>query len=431
MAGSLASRHYRRLVAAFGEDNIQGGNARWDVPDRNQEKDFCLLGCPPSRFVVICEADDCLKLEVDLSELISKGQEMLASDTEPVFLSAGEDQFPTPAGRRKRKARREESSSSGDSSRSSSSQDQALKETLGRMKKSWLGEDTSRGNRGRRRSLSSDKRRKSRRHPLLKSQSRGDTKKSDEEVAALKAVREEGDPLKAWLTLQIMKEMKKPGHQRSVSNREGSSHSSNSSGSKSPGKHRRTGASKAVEGFEESKRRMRRNPIKYVKKFVKGIERELGAEDRPFKINELGRKIPWGKQRTLQRCHYMLSEILELLLKEKWERASLQVVLCLKSIHQTALDGGDWSVSWLLTQLPDPINRMKFGGSPEELGHVTAYLKAMSELERHSEKLRNANNWGGSTGSGDQTEAGDKKSKKKGKGKGGKWAEEKTEKADV
>lgn len=62
---------------------------------------------------------------------------------------------------------------------------------------------------------------------------------------------------------------------------------------------------------------------------------------------------------------------------------------------------------------------------------MTAYLKAMSELERHSEKLRNANNWGGSTGSGDQTEAGDKKSKKKGKGKGGKWAEEKTEKADV
>ena len=54
---------------------------------------------------------------------------------------------------------------------------------------------------------------------------------------------------------------------------------------------------------------MRRNPIKYVKKFVRGIEQELGAEDRPFKINELGRKMPWG-----QRCHFMLSEVLEFLL---------------------------------------------------------------------------------------------------------------------
>ena len=127
----------------------------------------------------------------------------------------------------------------------------------------------------------------------------------------------------------------------------------------------------------------------------------------------------------------MLSEILELLLKEKWEQASLQVVLCLKSVHQTALDGGDWSVSWLLTQLPDPINRVKFGGSPEELGHVTAYLKAMSELERNTEKLRNANAWGGSTGSGDQGEMSDKKNKKKGKGKGGRTSEEKTEKAET
>ena len=46
MAGSLASRHYRRLVAASGEDNIQGGNARWDVPDRNQEKDFLFARLP-------------------------------------------------------------------------------------------------------------------------------------------------------------------------------------------------------------------------------------------------------------------------------------------------------------------------------------------------------------------------------------------------
>ena len=171
---------------------------------------------------------------------------------------------------------------------------------------------------------------------------------------------------------------------------------------------------------------MKKKPLKYVHRYVRDIEKELGAEDRPFKVSEISKKIPWGKQKTLQRCHYLLSEILELMLAEKWERAALQVVLSLKSIHQTALDNGDWQVGWMLSQLPDPLSKPKFGGSAEELGHVTAYLKSMAELEKNTEKLRSSMPWTSQGSEGADADK-EKKPKKKGKGKGKHQEEDKTE----
>ena len=108
---------------------------------------------------------------------------------------------------------------------------------------------------------------------------------------------------------------------------------------------------------------------------------------RPFRLNEAGKRIPWGKQKSLQRTHYMFSEVLELLLRGKVEKACLQVVLCLRSIHQAALDQ-DWSVAWMICHLEDPFSKPKWGGDAEELGHITAYLKSMAELEKNTEKLR-------------------------------------------
>ena len=231
------------------------------------------------------------------------------------------------------------------------------------------------------------------------------------------------------MTMQLVRDLKseKKGSRSSRHHAETSSQSSNSSGSSSGKPSKKNHAGKAVENFEAAKRRMRRRPLHYVRKYVRMVERELGAEDRPFRVSELGRKVNWGKQKTLQRCHYMLSETLELMLKEKWEKAALQLVLNLKAIHQTALDGGDWSVGWMLTHLADPFTKQRFGGDPEELGHVTAYLKSMADLEKHSEKLRASMPWSGQTFNNKGSEADKKKKKPKGKGKGNKTEEEKSE----
>ena len=72
-----------------------------------------------------------------------------------------------------------------------------------------------------------------------------------------------------------------------------------------------------------------------------------------------------------------------------------------------------------IRHLNDPLNKAKFGGSVEELGHVTSYLKSMAELERNTEKLRSSNNVGNATSSApENTETSCRKDTKKGKGKG-------------
>ena len=157
---------------------------------------------------------------------------------------------------------------------------------------------------------------------------------------------------------------------------------------------------------------MFRKPLRYVKLYVKEVEKELGAEDRPYKLSEYGRKVQWGKQRSLQRCHFMLSEILTRLLKGQVEKAALQTVLCLRSIHQAAIDG-TWDIAWLLTHLPDPWTKPQWGGSAEELGYVTSYLKSMAELNKNAEKARFSAQGSVDLGGGQTTNQ-----PKKGKGKG-------------
>jgi hypothetical protein len=157
---------------------------------------------------------------------------------------------------------------------------------------------------------------------------------------------------------------------------------------------------------------MFRKPLRYVKLYVKEVEKELGAEDRPYKLSEYGRKVQWGKRRSLQRCHFMLSEILTRLLKGQVEKAALQTVLCLRSIHQAAIDG-TWDIAWLLTHLPDPWTKPQWGGSAEELGYVTSYLKSMAELNKNAEKARFS-----AQGSADRGEGEAAVPPKKGKGKG-------------
>ena len=133
---------------------------------------------------------------------------------------------------------------------------------------------------------------------------------------------------------------------------------------------------------------MFRKPLKHVRRYVKEVERHLGAADRPFKLSELGKKISWGPHKSLQRVHYMMSEVLEEMLKGRMERACLMQVLCLRSVHQCCIDRGDWEVAWLVTHLDNPFTRPKWGGDEAELGNVAAYLKSMAELERSTSKLR-------------------------------------------
>lgn len=354
-----------------------------------------------------------LRLSVDPAGLVKKASEVLDSDVEIIFASATEQES-VDRGRKPKTSKHRK-----DSSTSSSSSDMEEDDPFGVLRKSWLGEDIGGGEQKRHSSAAASGKS---RFPLLDRREKEITKNSDDLDLGkvLSHLKGGKDPVQSLLALHLVESLKgklkkgRSSHSRdkSISASSSSSGDQDSSGSEH---HRRRGHARAVETYQNSKRRMFRKPLKYTRKYVKEVERDLGAENRPYHLSEIGKKIAWGKQKSLQRCHYMLSDILTKLLKGQTEKATLQTVLCLRSVHQAALDG-DWNIAWLLTHLPDPWTRKQWGGDPEDLGNVTAYLKSMADLNKSADKIRQSSGAQGSETA--ESLPGGKARDKKGKGKG-------------
>lgn len=397
------------LVRAKNQEEIPEGTGRVDVRDFA----FFLIQCPLSDLRVGC-SNTFLKLEVDHSVLLGEGKGLIDSDPELQFATAS-DADPGQMARTTRKKSGRQTLESGSNSDSS---EEDMTGLLQQMQKNWLGGDTSKG----RSSRDVERRSSTKRFALLEKGRKEKEQKpsaTDPTAQLLQNIDME-DPLKALVTLQLAQQLKasqkeKRKH-RSHSSSQSSSHRDHSSSSSSRSSNRRHSShAKAIENYRDAKKRMFRKSLKHVRRYVKEVERHLGAADRPFKLSELGKKISWGPHKSLQRVHYMMSEVLEEMLKGRMERACLMQVLCLRSVHQCCIDRGDWEVAWLVTHLDNPFTRPKWGGDEAELGNVAAYLKSMAELERSTSKLR---------GSASQVEKSEDQGKpwpkkgKKGKGRG-------------
>ena len=128
--------------------------------------------------------------------------------------------------------------------------------------------------------------------------------------------------------------------------------------------------------------------MKHVKRYIREVEHHLGAtRQTPYQLSDYTRRLNWGKQKSLLRTHFVVSEILQTLLQSKPEQAALELVQLLRALHQTCLDNGSWKASWLLLRFSDPIEVPKFGGEPQDLERVAAYLQAMEKLEKRSKGL--------------------------------------------
>lgn len=364
------------LIRADRADEIEEGVAHFSF----RSKHYFLFSCPAQKLRAGC-GSTMLALDEATSDLMSEARGLKSSDSELRYATASD----RPQRRGKARVERSDDSSSDDSAESAEN----LNTMLEQMQKRWQGGDIHTGSRKDSRQHTD----RNRRFPFL-DKGRGTSERKEpmnDPMSLLKCVKEGEDPLRLLLALQMAQTMKKDSrHRRPRSSSTGSDSSSRgTSVDSAASRHRVRGHAKAIEDYRAGKRRMFRKPIKHVRRYVRSVERSLGARDRPFRLNEAGKRIPWGKQKSLQRTHYMFSEVLELLLKGKVEKACLQVVLCLRSIHQAALDQ-DWSVAWMICHLEDPFSKPKWGGDAEELGHITAYLKSMAELEKNTEKLRAA-----------------------------------------
>lgn len=233
---------------------------------------------------------------------------------------------------------------------------------------------------------------------LRRKKSGGKDKRLEEEAwsqAAVAAMGQGKDPLQALATLQLLKLTAKERHKgKKGSSRSLSSSSSTASSSSSEGNRRRKdpslkGAARAVGNYRRLGKSMKAHPLRHIKRYIKNVEEDLGVDaDQPYRLTDHGRKINWGKQKGLQRTYYMLGAILDLILKGKYERAGLQVVQCLRAVHQAAINQGSWDVAWLLTNLPDPLARRRFGGEEEGLETIAAYVKSVQELEKRTRDFR-------------------------------------------
>ena len=228
--------------------------------------------------------------------------------------------------------------------------------------------------------------------------------------------------INALLQMEILKELR--GKQRrsksSRSSRSDKSQSSdsNSSSSSSQTREKLKGAGKALKAFRRGKKEMRKHPLKHVKRYIKEVEENLGANrNTPYQLSDYSRRISWGKMKTLQRVHFAASEILQTVLKGRSELAALQLTQLLRATHQCCLDQGSWQTAWLLMDMVDPLERQKFGGEIQEIEVVASYVRAMQDLERRNKKQ--------------QTDGEEDRKNGKGKNGKGKKKEEATEWACV
>ena len=79
-----------------------------------------------------------------------------------------------------------------------------------------------------------------------------------------------------------------------------------------------SGAGKALMDFRRGHKLMRRKPLKHVKKYITEIEEHMGVSSKQlYRLSDYSRKINWGRNKTLMRIHYAVSELLEVQLAGK------------------------------------------------------------------------------------------------------------------
>ena len=96
--------------------------------------------------------------------------------------------------------------------------------------------------------------------------------------------------------------------------------------------------------------------MRHVKRYIKEVEGHLGAtKETAYALSDYTRRLSWGRQRTLLRVHFAVSEVLQTLLRNQPEQAAVELVQLLRAVHQCSLDQGSWKTAWLLLRYTDPV----------------------------------------------------------------------------
>lgn len=337
-----------------------------------KSKSFILVEGRPSQMRKECP-QSFLKLDVKRNALLKAGKTALEGDN-PQYLTASEE--PREESKQDKKGRDSESESSSQSDDASSDEEDDILNLLAAAQKKkkkpekGIGGDVT----------------KKGRYPLLaKPKKSGKTDAVDLIMSQMKKGQCLPDSsISALVNLEMLKMLKGRKSSKShVSSDESDDTDSSLSASDSSKDGKLKGAGRALRDFRAGHRRMKKHPVKHIRKYIKEVEGVLGvAGSAPYRLSDYTRRLNWGKQRSLLRTHFALSEILQVLMKGKTERAALMVVQLLRALHQVSLDQGSWQA--VLSHV-DPLEKPKFGGEPDQLERIASYLKAMGDLEKRSQ----------------------------------------------
>eukprot|EP00435_Cladocopium_sp_Y103_P062441 s363_g24.t1 len=349
----------------------------------------------------------CRALELEVEKIMEKASELQSSDEHVQYATASEH----PAEQAPRKKKEELSSSSEEESEGSGDE---VFQLLSRAAKVGIEPATGFEKHERKRSSKMTSR-----YPLLaqKEASKGSSssalpKAEDllKSVLSSSSTNLDGSQLNALIQMELLRELrgkkeKKKDRQESPSEKSSSSQESSSD----EDKERLRGAGKAMKAFRKSKKRMKKNPEKHIRRYIKDVEDFLGVgTEGAYVLTDYTKKLAWGKQRTLMRYHFALSDLLQTILKGKLKLAGLKVTQLLRATHQASLDQGDWRTAWLLLDLADPLERPRFGGEAQQLEVVASYVTAMANLEKKGR-------WQPNRGNEEDLSSGRGKGKRKGK----------------
>jgi hypothetical protein len=138
-------------------------------------------------------------------------------------------------------------------------------------------------------------------------------------------------------------------------------------------------------GIHRSRKRFNKDPKKIVQNHLDRIQRELGITHSTqfWKVSDHSQRIRAQFMRMigLWRCHYIMAEALEHSINGRPDHSAALLALGMQSIHQCALENGDWTNSWLILPLEDPLARPVFGGSEEAMAEICQYRRALRDLK--------------------------------------------------
>ena len=147
----------------------------------------------------------------------------------------------------------------------------------------------------------------------------------------------------------------------------------------------KNGSGREFAGIRRLRTKFRDHPRRFSVGYVRIVRERLGVTHpkQYFHLRDYSRKIQasFGKLRGLWRVHYHLSEAFQLGIDAEHLHVLAMITQMLKSLHQCALDDGDWGSAALIIPTENPSGRPEFGGDEHELEQIVSYRKSMRELK--------------------------------------------------